>query len=67
VPIDSWLAGGAWLRFFREVLLDGDTVFFRRKALEQLLAGQAKGRANGERLFTLVLFELWRREYRAVL
>jgi asparagine synthase (glutamine-hydrolysing) len=67
VPIDSWLAGGAWLRFFREVLLDGDTVFFRRKALEQLHAGQAKGRANGERLFTLVLFELWRREYRAVL
>jgi asparagine synthase (glutamine-hydrolysing) len=67
VPLDSWLRGGAWLRFFQEVLLDGDNGLFCRKAVERLLAGEAKGRANGERLFTLVLLELWRREYRAVL
>ena len=67
VPLDSWLRGGPWLRLFREVLLDGDNGIFRRKAVKRLLAGQAKGRANGERLFTLVLFELWRREYRVVL
>jgi len=28
-----------------------------------LLLGQDKGRNNTERLFSLVLFELWRREY----
>jgi asparagine synthase (glutamine-hydrolysing) len=33
----------------------------------ELLDGQAQGRANSERLFGLVLFELWRREYRAFL
>ena len=37
---------------------------FDRKAVSELLAGQAKGRVNSERLFALVLFELWRREYR---
>jgi asparagine synthase (glutamine-hydrolysing) len=67
VPLDSWLHGGAWLRFFREVLLDGDNGIFHRRAVERLFAGEAKGRANGERLFTLVLLELWRREYRAML
>jgi asparagine synthase (glutamine-hydrolysing) len=32
-----------------------------------LLRGQDRGRGNGERLFALVLFELWRREYRVAL
>jgi asparagine synthase (glutamine-hydrolysing) len=66
VPLDSWLRGGAWLRFFKEVLLGGSEGLFTRQAVEELLAGQARGRANAERLFTLVLIELWRREYRAV-
>jgi hypothetical protein len=29
-----------------------------------LLEGQRRGRNNSERLFALVLFELWRHEYR---
>jgi asparagine synthase (glutamine-hydrolysing) len=31
--------------------------------VDSLLRGQDKGYSNGERLFALVLFELWRREY----
>ena len=30
---------------------------------DSLLRGQDRGRSNSERLFALVLFELWRREY----
>jgi len=63
IPLGSWLQSGPWQRFFREVLLDSDNTFFNRKAVGKLLDGQARGRANGERLFALVLFELWRKEY----
>jgi asparagine synthase (glutamine-hydrolysing) len=63
IPLASWLRSGPWKAFFREVLLDTDNTFFDRKELSRLLAGQAKDRVNSERLFALVLFELWRREY----
>jgi asparagine synthase (glutamine-hydrolysing) len=64
IPLASWLQAGPWQTFFREVLLDSNQSFFDRKAVSALLAGQAKGRMNSERLFALVLFELWRWEYR---
>jgi asparagine synthase (glutamine-hydrolysing) len=37
---------------------------FDHRVVEGLLDGQKKGRSNAERLFGLVMFELWRREYR---
>ena len=67
IPLAAWLQSAAWSGFFREMLLESENLLFNRKAVSQLLAGQAKGRANSERLFALVLFELWRREYRVVL
>lgn len=67
VPLADWLKGGVWLKFFREVLLDHRDSIFDRRVVEELFDGQAKGRGNSERLFSLVLFELWRREYRACL
>jgi len=66
IPLASWLESGPWLELFREVLLDANGLF-AREAVQRLFAGQAAGRNNGERLFGLVLFELWRREYRATL
>lgn len=63
IPLASWLRGGPWLEYFREVLLGSSGGFFDRRAVESLLKGHAHGRANSERLFALVLFELWRREY----
>ena len=63
IPLAAWLQSGPWKALFRETLLGTDNTLFDRKEVGRLLAGQAKGRVNSERLFALVLFELWRREY----
>jgi asparagine synthase (glutamine-hydrolysing) len=63
IPLASWLESGPWQRFFADVLLDEGQTTFDRDTVQGLLAGQARGRNNGERLFALVMFELWRREY----
>src|SRR5512141_647058 len=60
IPLASWLRSGPWNTFFRETLLGSDSNLFSRQALGELLAGQARGRLHSERLFALVLFELWR-------
>jgi asparagine synthase (glutamine-hydrolysing) len=63
IPLGSWLQSGPWGRFFRETLLGSGNALFDRKMVVKLLDGAAKGRTNSERLFSLVLFELWRKEY----
>jgi asparagine synthase (glutamine-hydrolysing) len=65
IPLAEWLKGGAFRALFQEVLRDPGCSFDAR-TVDSLLRGQDKGRSNGERLFALVLFELWRREYGAV-
>jgi len=64
IPLARWLHEGEWGGFFREVLLDSGNGAFERRVAENLLEGQEKGRSNSERLFALVLFELWRQEYK---
>ena len=64
IPLARWLQAGPWKAFFRDTLLGSNDGLFDRHTLAGLLAGQEKGRVNSERLFALVLFELWRREYR---
>ena len=64
IPLASWLRGREWEDYFREVLLESKDILFDRYFVADLLAGQELGRSNSERLFGLVLFELWRREYR---
>jgi len=64
IPLASWLQAGPWKKYFEEVLLDSKNSIFNRNEVAKLLDGQAKGRANSERLFSLVLFELWQREYK---
>ncbi len=63
IPLASWLQTGPWREFFREVLLGSESRIGNRRELGKLIDGQEKGRSNSERLFALVLFELWRREY----
>jgi asparagine synthase (glutamine-hydrolysing) len=67
IPLASWLRKGAWADYFREVLLSSDGQLFDRGAVRNLLKGQERGVRNSERLFALVLLELWRREYRVSL
>ena len=66
IPLADWLRGGAFRDMFHDVLRDPNCLF-DHTMVEGLLQGQDKGRSNGERLFSLVLFELWRREYGAIL
>ena len=62
IPMNAWLKEGPFRDLFWSVLLDEQSLFDQR-IVKSLLNGQDKGRGNGERLFGLVLFELWRREY----
>ena len=63
IPLAEWLNAGPWHEFFHEVMTDRSSDFFDRQAVRKLLAGQARGYSNSERLFSLVQFELWRQEY----
>jgi asparagine synthase (glutamine-hydrolysing) len=63
MPLAAWF-GGEWGRFMEGVLRDADRRLFDRTVIDELIAGQRRGRANTNRLFALTMFELWRREYR---
>jgi asparagine synthase (glutamine-hydrolysing) len=63
IPLGEWLKGGAFGKLFNDVLRDPQCSF-DAGTVDGLLCGQNKGRSNGERVFALVLFELWRREYK---
>jgi len=67
IPLTDWLSGGPWAHYFHDVLMDGAEPFFDKHTVQNLFDGQRKGRNNGERLFALTLFELWRHEYGATL
>lgn len=62
IPLNEWLKGGEFNTLFNEVLRD-PACSFDASTMVSLLNGQKSGYSNSERLFALVLFELWRREY----
>ena len=64
IPLNEWLKSGPYRDLFWEVLTDRDLIFDRKTVLK-LLKGQDSGFNNGEKLFALVQFELWRRHYGA--
>ena len=66
IPINNWLKKGKFRDYFYDVLLEKQTIFDQH-SINSLLIGQDKGRNNGERLFALLMFELWRREYKVSL
>ena len=63
IPIDKWLREDKFKDFFHDILLDPNCLF-DKKIVSSLLKAQDNGRNIGERLFALVMFELWRREYK---
>jgi asparagine synthase (glutamine-hydrolysing) len=67
IPLSAWLQAGPWRDYFRAVLLDPGQRLFDHASIEDMLQAEGRGRANAERLFGLVMFELWRREYRVEL
>ncbi len=63
LPLAHWLRGGPWYELFHDTLMGSSERWFDRPFVKGLLDAQKAGRANSERLFALVLFELWRRQY----
>lgn len=62
IPLAQWLQSGPFQELFRDILFSQDCMFDRRM-VRHLWRGQNRGRNNGERLFALLQFELWRQEY----
>ena len=65
IPLKLWLQSGEFLDLFNQVLRDPQCCF-DANTVANLLRGQSYGHSNSERLFALVMFELWRREYGVV-
>ena len=63
MPLNSWFRG-QWGEQVRAVLLDSQDGPFDRQEVSRLIRSQQRGHQNTQRLFALMLFELWRREYR---
>ena len=63
MPLSSWFRG-EWGRQLRAVLLDRQDGPFDRQEVGRLLRSQQHGHQNTQRLFALMIFELWRHEYR---
>jgi asparagine synthase (glutamine-hydrolysing) len=64
LPLREWFRG-SWGAYAVEVLCSKESTFFDKRAISELLRGQRRGLSNTERIFCLLLFELWRREYKA--
>jgi asparagine synthase (glutamine-hydrolysing) len=62
IPLSEWLKGGEFRDLFYDVLLDKRSLFNHAET-KKMLKNQDKGYSNSERLYALVLFELWRKEY----
>lgn len=63
IPLSEWLKNGPWINYFEEILLSNEESIFDKSLIIKMIKGQKSGRSNSERLFALVLFELWRKEY----
>jgi asparagine synthase (glutamine-hydrolysing) len=64
LPLNAWFRG-QWGEHVKAVLLDGsDGSPFDHDEVRRLLRSQERGYQNTHRLFALMIFELWRREYR---
>jgi asparagine synthase (glutamine-hydrolysing) len=62
MPLATWFQSD-WAAFVTDVLRGTPESLFEPAAIERVLALQRRGWANEQRLFALVMFELWRREY----
>ena len=66
IPLDQWARSGPLRQLFWDVLTDSNCSF-GANITRKLLAGLDLGRNIADRLFCLVMFELWKRQYKASL
>ncbi len=62
MPLASWFSG-KWGTYLKDVLDETDSEIFNKDIIAQLIRGRHQGRANANRLFSLLMFELWRKTY----
>lgn len=62
IPLNSWLKNGPYKDLFWDTLTSCECVFDKKYTIK-LLQSVEKGYSNSERLFGLVLLELWRKHY----
>ena len=63
IPLATWFRG-KWGTFMRSVLLAADQHLFDQSSIAALITAEEKGLVNSHRIYSLTMFELWRREYR---
>jgi asparagine synthase (glutamine-hydrolysing) len=66
MPLVSWFKG-KWGAYIEDVLQGADPHLFNKAMIDNLIQGQCKGYNNQNRLFSLTMFELWRRKYKVTL
>jgi len=62
VPLKQWLHQPEWNNYFKEILLDSSCAF-DKNLVSKLFTDHEAGRSNNERLYALVMLELWRKHY----
>lgn len=62
IPLDDWLKTGPLRTYFMDILLDQGSLF-DTNFINSLFSGLDKGYKNGERIFALCIFEIWRKKY----
>lgn len=62
IPLALWLKKGDWRVYFEEILFGSESLF-NIQYVKKLFYEFDLGVPHQERLFGLVMFELWRREY----
>jgi asparagine synthase (glutamine-hydrolysing) len=66
LPLSAWFRGD-WGAFCADILRKPDGQIFNPRTINRLLTGQRWGLSNTSRLFALMMFELWRQQYRVEL
>ena len=66
IPLDLYFSQKEWYEKIKSILLDNDSLF-NCDFIEKILKKPFFNHNNSERLFGLVLFELWRKKYRVLI
>jgi asparagine synthase (glutamine-hydrolysing) len=61
IPVSEWFRGPLFGKI-KEILLEGNSDIFQKEYIQKLLNEHLKGIDHGGRLFTLLVFNMWKNE-----
>ena len=62
IPLATWLKGD-WGPYVESVVRNASPDIFDRTSIDRLLQGERRGYENSHRIYTILMFELWRKTY----